>query len=76
MICIAHILANKINNFLTSQALAHCNMELPQINQVRRLLIAFVLFLLATLVLSFPFESPGKLYIISLCFLIELETMF
>ncbi|XP_047175399.1 (R)-mandelonitrile lyase-like [Vigna umbellata] len=60
MICTAHILAHKINNFLTSQALAHCNMELPQINQVNRLLIAFLLFLLATLVLSFPFEPPGN----------------
>ncbi|QCD90428.1 (R)-mandelonitrile lyase-like [Vigna unguiculata] len=35
-------------------------MELPQINLVHRLLIASVLFLLATLVLSFPFEPPGN----------------
>ncbi|KAG5059453.1 (R)-mandelonitrile lyase-like [Glycine soja] len=42
-------------------ALADCNMELPQINQVHKLLLtAFVFFFLACLGLSFPLEPPGN----------------
>ncbi|KAK7368038.1 hypothetical protein VNO80_10060 [Phaseolus coccineus] len=41
---------------------ADCNMELPQIYQVHKLLlIAFVLFFLASLVLSVPLEPPGNI---------------
>ena len=75
MICIAHILANKIMLFLyysQVNALADCNMELQQINQVHKLLLtAFVFFFLACLGLSFPLEPPGKLY--DCAFLIELD---
>lgn len=78
MICIAHILANKIMLFLyysQVNALADCNMELPQINQVHKLLLtAFVFFFLACLGLSFPLEPPGKLY--NFAFLIELKTIY
>ncbi|KAL2349234.1 hypothetical protein Fmac_003234 [Flemingia macrophylla] len=61
MIRIAHKLPNKILLSLCSQvnALPDCNMEPAQINQVHNVLTAFLLFSLANLGLSFPFEPQG-----------------